>query len=260
MELSYEDLIGNTPVEISGIGHIKIPKLQEIWDIKYKTYELLCNYLTVDLNKYLELTGLTEKYKSLSDEGKIVNTLFNLIIKNKEFRDMYLSIFSFFIIERVKFDANKLAYITYYTEIDKETKKEKTINVGKIDNSNFNEIRRYLMQINYMKSQVQEDTQPKKFKNEFARKLVERMEKASAEKAKKASSNGLTLGKMISKYCAVNKNGINMLNVFNLSIYQFYEQWIEHNNIRQCDIQDMIYANTVTLSDIKAYDSQLWLK
>ena len=45
-----------------------------------------------------------------------------------------------------------------------------------------------------------------------------------------------------------------------MTIYQFYDQWIEDNNIRQINLQDSIYANTVNIADTEKYNTQLWLK
>jgi DNA mismatch repair ATPase MutS len=132
----------------------------------------------------------------------------------------------------------------------------KKIAIGQINKDNFDEIIDILLKVNYIKS-VDENYEKPKYKNNFAKKLVERMEKANF---KKSQRNSTSFGKMISKYCADNKNGINMINVHQLSVYQFYDQWFEHNNIRQCGLQDLIYANTVSFTDLKSYDSQLWLK
>jgi hypothetical protein len=218
----------------------------------------MCNYLNVDFSKYLELTKLKDKYNSLSDERKKVSSFYNLIISDKEFRNIYLLMFSFFIIENVEFNDKTNEFDIWenqdHINDNGKTEKRKTI-IGKINNSNFDSIRNILLQVNCMKS-TRKDDEPVKYKNEFAKKLAERMTKTNQKKL----GNQMSFGKMVSKYCADNKNGINMLNVHNLTIYQFFDQWNEHNNIRQCNIQDMIYANTVNFSDLKTYDSQLWLK
>lgn len=297
MKLDEFDLLCDEPIYIDGVGNIKIPTLRDIRKIGYKTYEMLCMYLAVDLQKYIEITGLREQYDKLSDEGKKVNTLYNLLIHNKEFAEIYYLIFSFFISENITFNGESESFEFYRTDIVEETinepiknaeskagrffrllfkkidflnlfnhksdtinvekinNKEKTVVTGIINNDNFDLVRNYLLQINRIKI----NEKPVKYKNERARKLVEKIEKAKAEQ-KKSKNDEMEFGKMISKYCADNKSGINMLNVFNMTVYQFFDQYIQHNHIRQSDIQDMVYANTVSFSDLKAYDSQLWLK
>ena len=89
MKLDEFELLCDEPIYIDGVGNIKIPTLRDIRKIGYKTYEMLCTYLSVDLQKYIDITGLREQYDKLSDEGKKVNTLYNLIIHNKEFAEIY---------------------------------------------------------------------------------------------------------------------------------------------------------------------------
>lgn len=239
IELTHEDLIGVDNICIDGIGHIKIPKLQEIWNLKYKIYELMINYLNVGLDRYLSIKNI-----------ETTETFYNLIIKDKEFLNIYFNIFTFFIIENVDFDFNNNSFVIF-------EQNDNTRNiVGKIDNSNFNDIREILLNVNYIKQQSSDEEKPI-YKNELAKKMYEQMQKA---KRKQEEKNQLTFGKLVSKYCADNKNGINMLNVHQLTIYQFYDQWFEHNYIKQCDLQDVIYANTVNFNDVSKYDSQLWLK
>ena len=298
MKLDEFELLCDEPIYIDGVGNIKIPTLRDIRRIGYKTYEMLCTYLSVDLQKYIDITGLREQYDKLSDEGKKVNTLYNLIIHNKEFAEIYYLIFSFFISENITFSGETETFEFYRTDIieetinepiknteskagrffrllfkkidflnlfnhksdttnvEKKSKKENVVVTGVISNDNFDLVRNCLLQINRVKINETDD-KPVKYKNETARRLAERM--AKAEKSKQEKDN-MDFGKMVSKYCADNKNGINISNVWDITIYQFYDQFMQHNHIRQSDIQDMVYANTVSFSDLKAYDSQLWLK
>jgi hypothetical protein len=244
MELTHEDLIGDIPIYAEGIGHIKIPTLHEIWVTRYKTYEGMLRCLVYKLGDYLKDNNLQYKY----DESKI--TFYDVIIQDSYLLKFYNLIFSFFIVENVLFDECNKVFIIW------EEHDNKKIAIGQINKDNFDEIIDILLKVNYIKS-VDENYEKPKYKNNFAKKLVERMEKANV---KKSQGNSTSFGKMISKYCADNKNGINILNVWDMTIYQFYDQFMQHNHIRQSDIQDMVYANTVSYSDLKAYDSQLWLK
>lgn len=246
MDISYEALLFENKIEIDGVGFIKIPKLSEILKIKYSTYEFMCNHLVVNKEKYLDMYNLKDEYESLSDEKKQLNSLFNMIISNDEFRKIYLFIFSFFISENIEFDYNNISYVLFNDSYEI---------VGKIDGSNFEDVRNCLLKINFLK--VEEKVEEETYKNETARKWAEKLAKA---KEKRENKDKLSLGKMISKFCADNKNGINILNVFDLTIYQFYDQWIQHKYIRECNIKDMIFANTASYDDIKSYDSMLWLK
>jgi hypothetical protein len=79
LELEYFELMCDEPICIEGVGDIKIPTLRDIRKIGYKSYEMLTSYLAVDLQKYLDVHNLKEKYDSLSDEEKLDNSLYNII-------------------------------------------------------------------------------------------------------------------------------------------------------------------------------------
>lgn len=271
MKLEYFDLLSGEPLFIEGIGNIKQPALYDIKHLGFENYDTQCRYLAVDLQNFLNITNLKEQYDSLSEEDKKIYTLFNLIIATNEFIEIYKQIFSFFIGGEVEFDEELRCFVVW-NETQKSVSKLKNIvnrvfklkpktskkNVsGFISNDNFDNIRDCLLQINYLKSV---DEKPEKYKNERARKIAEKLAKGKAEQDKNKNGENLSLAKMISKYCADNKNGINILNVWDMTIYQFYDQFSQHNYIRQSFIQDMVYSNTVSFSDLKAYDSQLWLK
>lgn len=250
MNLNYFDLLCGEPIYIDGVGHIKSPKLEDIKKINYKTYEALCYYMAIDLSMYLKITGLNEKYGLLSDKDKKANTLYNLIANNQEYIDAYKIIFDFSIVEDVLFDYSDKIFKVYSTE------DVNPVVVGYINGSNFDYIRDCLLKLNYLKP-IEETVV--KYKNERARKIAEKLAK---NKAKKANENKdlLNLSKMISKFCTTNKTGINILNVWDMTVYQFYDQFSQYNHVRQADTQDMVYANSVNFSDVKLYDSQLWLK
>lgn len=283
MELTEFELLSNESIYIEGIGNFKIPTLKDIRKIGYKTYETMANYLSIDLKKYLELTDLTERYSELDEESKQKNTLYKFIINTDEFLHIYCIIFSFFISENFRFNQKNNSFEFYKTDIHKEIKKienknifkrffnlfkknteeivetikEETI-IGSINDENFDLVRDILLQINKIKV-IEKPVEELKFKNENAKKLYERMQK-NKEASEAKEKNDFNLGKMISKYCADNKNGINILNIWNMTYLQFLDQFSQHNYIRQTNVQDMIYANTVSFSDLKAYDSQAWLK
>jgi hypothetical protein len=258
MQIDYFDLLCDEPIYIENVGCIHIPKLLDIKHLGYKNYDLLRGYLSIDLKNFLEIAGLTEEYDKLTEERKEKCNLFNLMMNTNEFKEMYQKIYSFFISEDVFFDEDCQAYhfIELIEQEEDNDKDEVDYRItGIIDETNFEMVRRCLLQVNYLISQTEEP----KYKNDRARKIAEKL--AMCEKLKKSNKkDDLDFPHMISKYCADNNNGINILNVWDMTIYQFYDQFSQHNYIRQINLQDMIYANTVNISDTKSYDTQLWLK
>jgi hypothetical protein len=259
LELDYFDLISGKPIYFEGVGHIKSPLLEDIRSLTgYNGYRSLLNLLSLDSYGFFNILkhddNLSFVLQNIEQEN---NTLFDLIICDEKTREIYDNIFSFFIIENVSFDSASKSYYTWIERYNEELEQNQRILIGVINNDNFINLQSALLQINGLKNI---ENKPKKYRNEAARLLAEKINKHKEEVSKKQNKEQLSFGSMISKYCADNKNGINILNVWDMTIYQFYDQFDQHNYIRQTYIQDMIYTNTVSFSDLKSYDSQLWLK
>lgn len=254
MELEYFDLLDNEPIYIKDVGTLKPPTLRDIKKI-YNLYETFIVLTTCNVKNYLQLVGLNDKY---NEEEIETLDLYNLIVTNEKMRNLYLTMFSFFICENVTYDDNNKVFIVWKEIYDKYTEETKYIVVGLINKDNFNNVRSCIAQLNYLSTK---NIQPPKYKNKRAEKIAAKIAKGQSEMSKKSNSDlKLDLPHMISKYCADNKNGINLLNVFDLTVYQFYDQFRQHNHIRQSNLQDAIYSHSVSYSDTKFYDPELWLK
>ena len=105
----------------------------------------------------------------------------------------------------------------------------------------------------------QEEEQEQKFKNNTAKKLFEKLQKHAKEQKKKADEN-YTLDNMIKKYCTHNKVGINILNVWDMTYYQFSTMFNEYCNGRQCDFNDMMAANTFSYKKSTDYKPLDYIK
>lgn len=248
MKIEYFDLISNDPIKFDGLCTFKPPKIEDIRRIGYQKYNIYCWALSLDRNKYLKEFNLFDSYYALTDEEKEKNTLYKLIRANYQVVNLFIELFNFFIVEDVLYDTENVRFAIL---IDKDKNK-----YSFIDESNFIDVINCLLQLNCMKTK--EDI-PLKFKNEKARLLFEQIEKGKTENKFKNNLN-LDLPHIISKYCVANKNGINILNVNQLSVYMLYDQFDELRLSRDSEIQDNIYANTVSFSDLSKYDSQSWLK
>lgn len=245
MKLELFDLLDKEPIVIDGVGTLKPPTLREIKKLG-DLYNLYVVLLLIHPKDYIKTFNLSNVYLDINTESL---TIFDLIEENEDVARQYLSLFSFFFIEEVVF--NKI--FKYFILRNRDSI------VGYIDKNNFEDIRNCIAQLNYLKTE--EELKQPKFKGKKARQIAETIAKAK-ERSKKDNQNilELTLAQKISKYCADNKNGINLLNVFDMTVYQFYNQFIQHNYIKQCDLQNAIYANTVNITDIKTFDPNLWLK
>lgn len=262
MAIEYYKLLKNNPIKINDYLTLYPPTLEKVFEI-YDMYQIYLFYMSANLDQYLKLNKLEDAYDKLTEKQKNDTTFYNLITSNEIETDLFLNLFSFFIVDNIEFNSDLNSFVVWKlcerTE-KKLLKREKHIQykdiIGYIDKNNFDEIRACICQLNHLSCGTDKAV---KYKNDRAKKIAEKIAKGLEEQNKKNNLN-LDLSKMISKYCADNKNGINIDNVWKLTIYQFYDQFEQHNHIRQASIQDNIYTNTVSFSDLKMYDQSLWLK
>lgn len=75
MKPGYFELLSPDPVQVPSVGGIKSPTLREISSLGYNTYRHYLAVLSLDLDSYLSMTGMSELYALLSEEEKNENDL-----------------------------------------------------------------------------------------------------------------------------------------------------------------------------------------
>lgn len=247
MKLSYEDLISGDAIPIVGVGHIKSPRLRELkpaQGVGYTTYNLYINLLAWEKNELLDFARSVsgKKLKALDNE-KI--TSFDAAILIDGMRNLLQSAMGFFLIEEIVWDDKTRSYLTN----DKETKKQ----VGVINRENFDEVRDLMLQLNYIN--VSHNSKPPAFSSEKARVLWEAAQRHLKESAKKPSDKRMELGNIISKISCVGV-GYTLLNIYDLTVFQLYDQFFQYGYLRAMNISDMAFSN----HGGKKFDIQAWLK
>ena len=130
--------------------------------------------------------------------------------------------------------------------------------VGKIDETSFEHFRESVIKILGLSNK---STDKPKYKSERARLLCEKIEKSKLKKNSTADPN-YSLENMILKYCTYNTVGINMLNIWNLTYYQFMKLFRELAYCREVSYINSIAANTFSFSEenAKSFEKDLWIK
>ena len=136
-------------------------------------------------------------------------------------RETFFEALSFFIEEKVVFDDKSLCFKIYR---DKQV-------VGEINNGNFGDIQSLIAQIIGVEKESKSEL---KFSNKKAKAIYERCKarKKEFDKAKKKEqpSNDYTLPNIISAVCAKHPS-LNLLNIWDLTILQLYDQFRRLNFI-----------------------------
>lgn len=242
------DYLCNEPFFIQGIGNLKCPTLREVRKITHNVFLLYVSIISYTLEEYLKLCGLEEQYNALSDADKQTNSLFHLLLYGNT--SVLMGIISTFVADEVVFDKENLTFQVY--EGEGEARKQ----IGHIGADNFDEFREHLQYI--LGAKTSEEKQ-QRFKNKLAQKMYEKMQKYSKEQSKKSDEN-MSLDNMVKKYCTHNKVGINILNVWDLTYYQFVQMFSEYCNGRQYDFNDMMAANTFNYKKSSDYKPQDYMK
>lgn len=248
------DYLCDEPYFYEGIGYVKCPTLRDIRRITYGQFNIFLSYISITQKQFLETFGLTEKFYSLSDEEKEKNTIYNLLTFGIGIDADFLAyMISFFVMD--EFSVIIQNRMLFSLALMRKTDEWKGIfnETGKIDNSNFDEFRAFLQVILGIKSE--KEVEKPKYKNKLAQRIAEKLAKHKSEQKEKQTSadDDYTLPNMIVKYCTHNKVGINILNVWDMTYYQFMKMFLEYRMGRQADINDMMAANSFSFKNSKDY-------
>ena len=242
------DYLCDEPYYVQNIGHLKCPTLREIRKITYNTFLYYANMLSCTLEDYLKIHNLQEKYNELSDKEKEKNTLFFLLLYSNT--NLLFNILSAFIVEEVIFNDKTSTFEIF------ENKRDGKEKIGHIGNDNFEEFRE---QMQYILGTKVVEAKEQKFKNRLAQKMFDKLQK-HAKEHKRNSDENYCLDNMIKKYCTHNKVGINILNVWDMTYYQFMQMFNEYCTGRQCDFNDMMAANTFSYKKSTDYKPLEYMK
>lgn len=198
------------------------PTLETIrcMDGKYKTYQSYTNILSMtkdDIADSLEIPIEAIKGDAL---------LF--ITKIPIFRDAYVAALSFFIHQPLRYDDD----VGYLLE-----------DGTSVSMDELREIRKIILQFSYIEDT--EESVPKKFRNAKAKKIYERIQGLKSEQKKKnkgkPANPDMELSNLIGAISAFSPS-YNFSNIWCLTVYQFYDQFIRLNTKIQIDISGVRWA------------------
>ena len=227
-----------------------------------------------------------KQYEELDTEEKLSVSFYDLLMYDELLICSFIEAFNFFFEEEVDFVVNgneitdaQFSFITYnkintpqkiklnngneYSTI--KTNREL---VGVINRSNFKDVVDIILQRNSVQREEEitaEDLTKVKNKNKVMQ-LMEKMKKGQKQldktREKKREEKGLSsdteLANIISCVAAKNRNGINMINIWDMTIYNLYEQFklIRENNIHDAETLSVF----VWGDESNKFDIDSWFK
>lgn len=253
MRLNYYDLLNPNPIRIPQVGSFISPFLKDIRSID--EYTMYLNMLLLSVSDYWNIinfhAGSGDEAADASGAGLSEDHLndadchiFDLITRHGT--DLQMSVLksvedalNFFMTDTVRFDEQYGVFLTYDGTEDEE---HNPIPTGVIRKENYMDVCDIIARRNYISRESLYD--PTKIRSKKAQQIYEKMMKGRQAKTKSAASghdSDLDLGNIISKVAARHPS-INLLNIYELTIYQLYDQFYNLVNYSVFDIQGMALA------------------
>lgn len=234
MKLDYFSLLSPEPIYLENIGSIISPTLRDISKLKYcyNTYQTYISTLLMDIKTYYEtidkfndlyfadytefqknnVLQIRKEYESMSDEEKNLVSFYNILIFDEPFRNTVVEALNFFILENVAYSEQYNSFLVYKSDMSKP--------IGLITQKNYSLIVDIILQRIAVEKQQEENV---KVKNKTAAKLLEKIKNANKKKQQKHDKK-MELPNLVSALVSHSKN-LNILNIWDLTIYQLYDQF-----------------------------------
>lgn len=237
MRFDYFDMLSGEPIHLQGVGHLRSPKLRELRPtsgIGYRAYNMYLNLLSWDKEHLLQYDRLMQ-YRGASKLNRDALNVFDVATLLGQTRELCRGVLSFFMLEELIWDEKKRRYVA----INPETQEP----VGEINRNNFEEIRRLMLQCNFIG--LDKDDVPAAHSTDKSKELWEKTQgflKEQAESEVKEDKPEYHLSNIISKICAIHPS-YNLLNIYDLTIFQLYDAFFQIGYMRSMDLSEKIFSN-----------------
>jgi len=240
MIFQYCDMLSGEPIKVDGVGTLISPRLCKIKPqsgIGYSKYSLYLSCLSWDKEGFVSYANIMQ-FKNSDRLQAASLTAFDIIMISNELRDLCREVLSFFIEEKLIWENKRKCFVTQKNEAPFST-------VGVINRKNFNDVRKMILQLNFIG--LDEKQSVPKFANDKAKIAWENAQKHIQEQNKKARQNNdnkdeYSLGNVISKICAAHPS-YNLLNIYDLTVFQLYDQFFEIAHLRSANLSEQIFSN-----------------
>lgn len=233
-------MLSRYPFSFSGI-HIKATTIQEVAEIGYDKFQFLKLLLMMDINKYYSLIGGKERkkflagysqkeidtiirmkneYDALPDADKNKITFFDVMLADKRILYAIQNMLNFFVVENIIYEENSKSFVCYVRDEQSEQHLVSYINAD-----NYSAIVNIILQRLHIDHEVA-PTEKKIYKNKLAEELYLKMQKNTTPKESKSDPR-FELGNMVSAL-ATHGDGLNIINIFSLTLYQLQDQFMRH--------------------------------
>lgn len=258
MKLTYFELLSPAPVHLPKVGGILSPKLKDISSVGINTYHLYLSVLLMDLNTYFTQLGQQEAFLALPEESRSQLNIFDLLTLDETSITLLQKALNFFISEDVVYSTQHKSFLVnakFFAE-EKGEVVEKYGTIGAITKENYPQVCDLIFQRNCIKSKQEEDWS--KVQNKKALEIMQKLQKGRASQTKHTKSDqNMELGNIISAV-ANRSQSLNILNIWDLTVYQIWDCFSRLSNNSIYDIQSMSVAAWGNKDN--HFDAMSWFK
>lgn len=237
MLFDYFDMLSGEPIYVQEVGHIRSPQLRELCPksgIGYRVYNLYLNFLSWDKEQLLKYDQLMQ-FRGATRLNRECFNAFDVATLLPYTRELYRGVLSFFMVEDLLWDDDHRTFRAVVSD-------DSTNQVGEINRNNFDDVRNLMLQFNFIG--LDKDDSPSAHSTDAARDLWEKSQRFLKEQAKSSTKEDKPeyhLGNVISKVCAIHPS-YNLLNVYNLTIFQLYDAFFQAGYMRSADLSERIFS------------------
>lgn len=204
------------------------------------------NYSEADKTTIL---SVKKEYELLEPSGKELITFFDVLLFDPFLLSYVCNALNFFLEDKVVYDETKHAFVIYDGTIDEEGNMKVS---GFIYNKNYGKLVDVILERNGIHKKKK--LQSLKFKSKLAQEVWELNHQ---EETDEKTNKDMDLGNLISSVAAKDES-LNMINIWDLTIYQLYDQFQRQQGNAFYDISAM---NVATWGDEnRNFDSGAWYK
>ena len=210
---------------MENVGGILSPKLRDVASIGYDAYQFYLELLLMDLEKSLSMLGHKEDFDRLSDEEKTDLDMFDLWTANGQSANLLEKVLNFFIKEEVVYSGQNRCFLIQDGNGD----------VGTITRDSYPQVRDIICQRVCIRPDQEEDLS--KVRNKKALEIAKKLQKGRSQKKKQEKTDkNMDLGNIISAV-ANRSPSLNILNIWDLTVYQLWDCFSRISNNNIYDIQ-----------------------
>lgn len=212
MKLDKLTLLSPMGYMVEGVGNIKSPKLKRIATVGQNIFFSYLGIFTLDNKENPDISS------------------YELVTKDINMRTFLREALNFFIEEDVEYHTESNAFTTYACG----TKEM----VGSINRDNYAEVVDVILQLSHIQKNEGENM---KFANKIAEKLYNKLKQAPNYREKQGQDKRFELNNIISAVSAHHPS-LNIVNIWELTIYQLYDQFARLGTNEMFEIEKMQVA------------------